>query len=273
MSVDQRVQQHYTHGALLAAAEDSLRALGKDPAQLRPEDLAEVDELHIGGHPATVGFISQCGFAGPMRILDVGSGLGGPARAFALATGAHVTGIDLTAEFVAVAQTLSDRVGLTDRTAFQQGSALDLPFEAASFDGAYMIHVGMNIEDKARLFKEVRQVLRPGATFGLYDIMQLSPGEMRFPVPWSSHPETSFVVQPGDYRAALEGAGFEITAERDRLDFARAFFDQVAARQASGTAPVQAHRGADFAVKARNLRDMIKAGLLGPREIIAKARA
>lgn len=271
MSVDQRVQQHYTHGALLTAVDESLRALGKDPARLQAGDLAQVDELHIGGHEATVGFISACGFTSSMRILDVGSGLGGPARAFALATGAHVTGIDLTPEFVAVAQTLSERVKLTERTAFQQGSALELPFPAASFDGATMIHVGMNIEAKGRLFKEVRRVLRPGATFGLYDIMQLAPGTLRFPLPWSTLPDTSFVVEPAAYRAALTEADFEITVERDKLEFARSFFDQIAAQQAKGPAPPQAHRGPDFPVKARNLRDLVKAGTLGPREILAKA--
>lgn len=272
MSVDQKVQQHYTHGSLLAAVDESLRALGKDPARLQPGDLAQVDELHIGGHEATVGFISACGFTSSMRILDVGSGLGGPARAFARTTGAHVTGIDLTPEFVGVAQTLSERVGLTERTSFQQGSALELPFAAASFDGAYMIHVGMNIEAKRQLFKEVRRVLRAGATFGVYDIMQLAPGALRFPLPWSTQPDTSFVVDPATYHAALAEAGFEITAERDKLAFARAFFDQVAAQQAKGPAPPQAHRGADFPRKARNLRDLVTAGILGPCEIIARAR-
>lgn len=273
MTIDQRVQEHYTHGALMAAVESSLRALGKDPGHLRPDDLAAVDELHIGGHQATVDFISQCGFASSSRILDIGSGLGGPARAFALATGAHVTGIDLTPEFVAVARSLSERVGCTAHTEFQQGSALDLPFPSGNFDGAYMIHVGMNIDAKERLFQEARRVLRAGATFAIYDIMQLAPGELRFPLPWSTHPDTSFVAEPGAYRTALAKAGFEISIERDRLEFARAFFDQMAAQQAHGPAPIQAHRGADFATKARNLRDMVKAGVLGPREIIAKAQA
>lgn len=272
MTIDQRIQEHYTHGTLMAAVETSLRALGKDPARLHPQDLEAVDELHIGGHQATVDFISQCGFAAAMRILDLGSGLGGPARAFALATGAHVTGIDLTPEFVAAARSLSERVDLSARTEFQQGSILELPFAAGSFDGAYMIHVGMNIGAKEQLFREARRVLPAGATFAIFDIMQLAPGELRFPLPWSTSPDTSFVAEPGAYRTALEKAGFEISIERDRLEFARTFFDQIAAQQARGAAQILPHRGADFVTKARNLRDMVKAGVLGPREMIAKAR-
>lgn len=273
MSVSDRVQEHYAHGALMSAVEDALRALGKDPAKLAVEDLAQIDELHIGGHPATVHFMSACAFANGARILDVGSGMGGPARAFALGAGVHVTGIDLTPEFVDVAKTLSSRLGLLDRTAFQQGSALALPFADSSFDGAYMIHVGMNIDDKEGLFRQVRRVLRPGATFAVYDIMRFAPDTLTFPLPWSSQPETSLVVEPERYRAALASAGFEIAAEEDRRDFARAFFAQVAAQSASVNPAALAHRGRDFPTKARNLRGLVDSGVVGPYTIIAKAAA
>ena len=185
----------------------------------------------------------------------------------------HVTGVDLTPEFVAVAQTLSERLGVTDKTDFRQGSALDTGLPAASFDGAYMIHVGMNIDAKDALFAEVRRAVRPGATFGIYDIMRLAPGELKYPLPWSSEPQTSFVAEPGTYRAALEAAGFEIAAEEDRLEFARAFFVQAAAQASAGNSAALQHRGENFVTKARNLRGLVDAGILGPRIIMARAKS
>jgi ubiquinone/menaquinone biosynthesis C-methylase UbiE len=270
MSVADQVQAHYTHGALLETIDSQLRAMGKDPAHLALGDLAQIDELHIGGHAATSAFIAKAGFAGPLHILDVGSGLGGPARAFAATAGLKVTGLDLTPEFVDVARTLSARLRLDDRTDFVQGSALDLPFADATFEGAYMIHVGMNIADKATLFRQVRRVLRPGATFAIYDIMRFSDAELAYPLPWSSRPETSFVVEPARYRDALVAAGFEVTAEEDRAAFARAFFEQAAAIAKSNPA-LTAHRGADFLTKARNLRGLVDAGVVAPYIMIAKA--
>jgi MPBQ/MSBQ methyltransferase len=249
-----------------------LQTLGKDLNALTPDDLALVDELHIGGRPASLALFAQCGFVGGTRVLDVGSGLGGPARTCANAHGVRVTGIDLTPEYVEIARSLSARVGLAATTTFQQASALDLPFGAAEFDGAYMIHVGMNIADKGRLLREVRRVLRDGGTFGIYDVMRRTDGELSYPVPWSSSPETSFVERSDAYAAALAEAGFGIAVERDRLEFAMDFFAPQASRGASGTAPALGHRGPDFPTKARNLHAMLKAGLLGPKEIIARAR-
>ncbi len=97
------------------------------------------------------------------HLLDIGCGIGGPARFFAERFGCRVTGIDLTADFVDAAKALTARVGLTERVAYRQASALTLPFADDSFDLATLLHVGMNIADKAALMTEVRRVLRPAA--------------------------------------------------------------------------------------------------------------
>ena len=271
MSVEERVQEHYGNADVIDLVDASLRTLGKDPSRLVPEDLALIDELHIGGPEATADLIKACGFAAGLRILDVGSGLGGPARAFARKAGVHITGIDLTAGFVNAARVLSDRLGMSGSTAFQQASALDLPFAPHTFDGAYMIHVGMNIGPKERLFGQVHRVLKPGATFAIYDVMQIGPGAITFPMPWSSVAETSFVATPDAYESALRAAGFTIAAVHDKQAFAHAVFEKMAAMQAKGPAPVLQHRGADFAIKSRNLRDMLHGGVLAPRMILARA--
>ena len=167
MNTEQQVATHYTHGSLLQTILNALTRMGKDPERFAATDLATGDELHLGWLPATAALAKDLGLAPGMHVLDVGSGIGGPARYFADAHQCRVTGIDLTEEFVATATDLTRRCGLSDLVTFRQGSALDLPFDAATFDAATLIHVGMNIKDKARLFGEVRRVLKSGAPFGV----------------------------------------------------------------------------------------------------------
>ena len=242
MEIEQAVARHYAHGSLEETILNALAAAGKDVNRLTPKDLAPVDEFHVGGRPATMAFAGQFGLRPGMRLLDIGCGLGGAARYFANEHGCQVTGIDLSGEYVAVANALAALVGLGERVSCQQGSALALPFAPGSFDGAYMLHVGMNIEDKSRLFAEVRRVLAPAGLFGIYDVMRLADGELSFPVPWASGPESSFVADAASYRRLLEAAGFEVLGERDRRDFALEVFAQMRARgAAAGPAPLGLH--------------------------------
>jgi len=276
MDIEQAVARHYAHGSLEATILDALAAAGKDLNRLAPKDLAPVDEFHVGGRPATIAFAEQFCPQPGMRLLDVGCGLGGAARYFAHEHGCRVTGIDLSAEYVNVANSLAARVGLGERVACECGSALALPFEPCGFDGAYMFHVGMNVEDKARLFAEVRRVLMPGGVFGIYDVMRLAPGELAFPVPWASAPESSFVADAATYRRLLIAAGFEVLKERNRRDFALEVFAQMRARAAgAGPGPLGLHlvMGASAAQKVKNMVGDISAGLIAPTELICRAAA
>src|SRR5476649_2256272 len=173
MELEQAVARHYAHGSLEEMILNALAAAVKDVNRLTPKDLAPVDEFHVGGRQATIAFAEVFDPRPGMRLLDVGSGLGGAARYFADAHGCRVTGIDLSGEYVGVANALAARVGLGKRVSCEQGSALALSFAPESFDGAYMLHVGMNIDDKAKLFAEVRRVLVPSGLFGIYDVMRL----------------------------------------------------------------------------------------------------
>ena len=274
MTTEQVVAQHYTHGSLERAILDALAASGKDVQRLEPADLAPVDEFHIGGRQATIEFAGQLGIRRGMRLLDVGSGIGGPARYFAHEHGCHVTGIDLTEEYVRVADALARRVGLAEGVTFRQGSALSLPFDANTFDGAYMLHVGMNISDKPALFVEVRRVLKPGGVFGIYDVMRTKEGDLTFPVPWAARPDTSFVADVATYRRLLEAAGFAVERERERRAFAIDFFRQMRARfAASGPPALGLHivMGADFSQKVANMLATIEAGIIAPTEVVARA--
>jgi ubiquinone/menaquinone biosynthesis C-methylase UbiE len=234
METEQAVARHYAHGSLEEAILDALAVAGKNVDHLSLKDLAPVDEFHVGGRQATIEFAEQFGPRPGMRLLDIGCGLGGAARYFADAHDCHVTGIDLSGEYVAVANALAARVGLGERVSCEQGSALALPFAPGSFDGAYMFHVGMNIENKAKLFAEVRRVLAPSGLFGIYDVMRLAAGELSYPVPWASSPESSFVADAASYRRSLEAEGFEVLKERSRRDFALEVFRQMRARGAAG---------------------------------------
>src|SRR5262249_52106010 len=108
-----------------------------DLANLTHNDLAALDEFHVGGREATEEFAAQMELRPGLRLLDVGSGIGGPARYFAAEHGCTVTGVDLTEEFVSVARNLTRRTKLDHAVEFRQGSALAMPFENATFDRAY----------------------------------------------------------------------------------------------------------------------------------------
>lgn len=273
MEIEQTVARHYAHGSLEEAILDALAAAGKDLKHLTPKDLAPVDEFHTGGRLATVAFAQEFGLRPGMRLLDIGCGLGGAARYFAHEHGCQVTGIDLSPEYANVTNVLAQRVGLDDRVSCELGSALALPFEPESFDAAYMLHVGMNIEDKAMLFAEVRRVLAPSGLFGIYDVMRIAVGELSYPVPWASGPESSFVADAATYRRLLVAQGFEVLKERNRRDFALELFQQMRAQAAAGgPGPLGLHivMGANAGQKVKNLRGDITAGLIAPIEMICR---
>src|SRR3954447_17166753 len=100
-AVEQEVARHYSRGDLESVVLDGVKAAGHSLEDLRPEDLAPVDEFHIGGLEATAALAERLGLAPGKRVLDIGCGIGGPARFFASRHGCRVLGIDLTPEFVA----------------------------------------------------------------------------------------------------------------------------------------------------------------------------
>src|SRR5215467_5423737 len=237
MSSEAKVAGHYTRGGLEETILQAVAQMGLDPDQISPIDLAPADEFHVGGLDATRDLAAQMELAPGLRILDVGSGIGGPARYFAAQHQCKVTGIDLTEEFVQVARNLTRRTKLDHLVDFVQGSALGMTFQAETFDRAYMIHVGMNLTDKAGVFREVRRVLKPGGLFVIFDILRASEGQMAYPVPWAASEETSFVADVDSSRDALQGAGFRVERERNRKAFAIEFIERSIARAAQSGQP------------------------------------
>jgi ubiquinone/menaquinone biosynthesis C-methylase UbiE len=274
MNTEEQVAQYYTHGSLERTILDALIASGKDIDTLAASDLSALDEFHLGWRGATIEFGKDLGLKPHMHLLDVGCGIGGPARYLAETYECRVTGIDLTAEFVEVAEALTDRCGLDDRISFHQASALALPFDDQSFDAASLIHVAMNIEDKAKLFAQVRRVLVAGARFGVYDIMRTRDAPLSYPMPWAETVETSFVETPEAYRRLLTDHGFEIEQEHSRRDLALKLSREMREKAAiDGPPTLGLHVIMGPASKQRlaNVLEALQNGIIEPIEIIARA--
>lgn len=219
------INRHYGAAQLSARILERLRAAGKDPATITRDDLATFDEFHTGGRESTRGLARLAGLRPGMRVLDVGSGIGGPARTLAAEFGAEVVGLDLTEEFCRAATTLTELVGLADRVTFRHGDALTMPFEDGRFDVVWSQNSIMNIPDQSRLFAEVHRVLVPGGTLALEAVFAGPVEGVIFPTFWASAPELNFLMTPAAARALLGTAGFrEVRWEdstADTLDHAR----------------------------------------------------
>lgn len=273
MTYESAVSEHYTHGKLLESIQAAVTKLGKTVDSVTIEDLAPVDEFHIGGRLATDNLLDQISFSENDHILDVGCGLGGAARYVANKLNNRVTGIDLTQEYIDVGNALCAWVGLDKQITLQQGSALSMPFDDEIFDGAIMLHVGMNIGDKTKLFEEIYRVLRPGAFYGVYDVMQINNGALTYPVPWAQESSTSKLSTPDRYKQALIGAGFEVSKENNRRDFALDYFKQLRVKTEAngGPPPLGLHTlmQESTADKIKNMIVNIENDCLAPVEIIA----
>lgn len=209
------IDRHYTgSGSLMDRIETALRAAGKDLNELQVDDLAPVDEFHSRGRESTLELarLAQGKMTQDTKVIDVGCGLGGTARHLTHTYNCHVTGVDLTSEFVHVGQRLTDLVGLQDRVTLHHGSALDLPVADETFDVAWTEHVQMNIQDKVSFYAQIHRVLAPGGSLFFHDIFRGSSLQSPdYPLPWAEHPDLSYLATAEEARTAMETAGFRVS--------------------------------------------------------------
>jgi ubiquinone/menaquinone biosynthesis C-methylase UbiE len=273
--IDQNlIANHYTQGDLLGAIVAGVKKLGKTPGTVTIEDLAPVDEFHIGGREATRSFLDQIAIEPADHVLDVGCGIGGASRFVAQTYGCQVTGVDLTEEYVETGNTLCSWLGLENRVKLSQGNVLAINLPDATVDKAFMLHVGMNIPDKISLAVEIWRVLRPGGVFGIYDIMDVGADGLVFPVPWATVAEASSLASPEAYQQALMAAGFEIVSERNRREFALKFFEHLKAvsETREGPTPLGLHllMGKEAPTKIQNMIENVSRNRVAPIELIAR---
>ena len=272
MSLEQTVSEHYSNKGLLNKIYKGLEKLGIDKNQLTQSDLSSFDEFHIGGSEGTLMLAEKLTMNASSSVLDIGCGIGGPARFLSSEFGCKVSGIDLTADFVNTGNSLTDQVGLSDKVKLIEASALNIPFADNSFDVSYMIHVGMNIADKDVLFSEAFRVTKPGGVFGIYDVMLIGNCELQYPIPWAVEEDGNAIASATDYISALIKAGFSLKHEDDKTDFANGFFEKMSARTDSsdGPPPVGLHllMGDLTTQKIRNMAKLIKSGIIAPKILI-----
>jgi sarcosine/dimethylglycine N-methyltransferase len=256
------VRAHYHATGLTERLTTALRSLGPDDERLVPQQLAALDQFHTRGLAATLELATLAGITADMSVLDVGSGIGGPARVLAATRGCRVTGVDLSEPFVAAARYLTERTGQSGQVSFQTASALELPFDAGQFDAVLLQHVAMNISDRAGLYREIRRVVKSGAAFATFDVV-LRDGEPHYPVPWARTAATSFLLPADATRAAIERAGFRIRTWQDDTEAARTWITQLG-RSGPPPAPnLGIVMGPDFAQLATNLGRNLLEGRLG----------
>jgi MPBQ/MSBQ methyltransferase len=270
--VQSTVEQHYGRGRILDSIVAALRRTGKDLDRLRPDDLAPVDEFHVRGREATVELARRAALGPGTRVLDIGCGLGGSARYLAAEHACQVTGVDLTQEYVEVANALAGMVGLSDKVACRQASALNLPFEDGAFDVVWTEHVQMNIADKDAFYREIGRVTRPGGLLLFHDIFEGNGGPLHYPVPWAEESSISFLAKPEQVLKTLKALGYVIHEWADKSEHSLQWL--VAATEklkASGPPPLGTHllMGATAREKFENVIRNLREG----RIVVYQARA
>jgi sarcosine/dimethylglycine N-methyltransferase len=256
------VRNHYRATGLVERLKVVLAVFGPEDQPLAPQQLAPLDQFHTRGLAATADLARLAGIEADMAVLDIGSGVGGPARFLAGTYGCRVTGVDLSEPFVDAARYLTERTRQTGQVSFKTANALDLPFDDGRFDAVFLQHVAMNIAERARLYREIRRVLKSSGRFATFDVV-LNGGEPHYPVPWARTPDTSFLMTAAATREAIESSGFRTLAWQDDTEAAEAWF---ALLRASGPPPspnLGVVMGSDIAQLAANLGRSLTEGRLG----------
>jgi ubiquinone/menaquinone biosynthesis C-methylase UbiE len=262
------VEAHYAQHGLLERVREALRESGLDPDNLAQPQLAKLDHFHVGGIDATDNLARLAEIQETDRVLDIGSGIGGPSRYLAANIGCQVSGLDLTYEYCQVAEMLARSTSLDHRVDYQQGDALHAPFEDATFDVVWTQHASMNIEDKPGLYREIFRLLKPGGRLAIHDVMA-GTGEVRYPVPWARGADLSFLISGQTLQDILIAEGFISLVTQDVTKQGMEALQQVARSATSPGFGINTLLGPEFPVMAANLIANLQSGACHVMQAVA----
>ena len=258
---DKVISAHYGISGILDSILTGLESSGKKLDSLKPEDLAPIDEFHTRGKDSTVEIANLAQLQPHHNVLDVGCGLGGSARYIAEKYGCNVIGIDLTEQYIDVANKLTDLVKLSDKVSFKQASALDIPFESDNFDVVWTEHTQMNIADKEGFYSEISRVLKPKGRLVFHDIFGADI-PAHYPTPWAEHDSLSSLCTQEEAKNAIEKSDLAVEQWIDKSRQSEEFFKKMIKKsESSGPPPLGFHllmvntAKTKLANQARNLEE------------------
>lgn len=242
MANDKLIADHWGKGDVYGRIVAALEKMSKPLDAVTMEDLAPVDHFHARGLPATVELADRLPVKAGQHILDIGCGLGGPARYMARRFQCKVSGIDITGPFVEAANKLTTLLRMQDQVQIRLGDGQRLPYADASFDGAYAQHVTMNVSDRAGFFGEAYRVLKSGAFFALTEHGLGPKGDPYHPVPWSEDGSGAYLITPAETRACPFQAGFvDIVMEDTGAKYVAAYKARIAMAERGEVPPLGIH--------------------------------
>lgn len=267
------IAEHWGKGDVYGRIVAALEKMSKPLDGLTIEELAPVDHFHARGFPATVDLADRLTIEAGDEILDIGCGLGGPARYMADRFECRVSGIDITQPFVEAGNKLTALLGMEQAVSIEQGDGQRLPYPDSQFDGAYTQHVTMNVADRPGFFAEAFRVLKPGGFFALTEHGLGPNGDPHYPTPWSEDGTGSHLAAPSETRSLLEEAGFEDIVVEDTGDKYVAAYKAVMDKARQGALPpLGAHilMGKNAPDKVRNAARNIEEGRTHPVQVICR---
>lgn len=204
--------------------ERALAARGLSPtAPLDPEMLVDLDQLHYEGVDAVDHAVETLGLSPESRVLDAGSGLGGPARWLAHRHGCRVTALELQADLHECAQRLTARCGLESGLTHVQGDLLDPAAVEGRFDALVSWLVFLHIPQRRQLFERCRGWLKTGGRLYAEDFFARGDFSDKERQLLRDDVQCAELADRSGYIAALERAGFDDIRFEDRTDRWSAF--------------------------------------------------
>jgi ubiquinone/menaquinone biosynthesis C-methylase UbiE len=271
----QSISDHWGTGDVYARIIAAMEAASLSPSNVTVEQLAPVDHFHARGLPATIELADALPIQAGHHIVDIGCGIGGPARYFAKRFGCRVSGVDITGPFVEAGNKLTKLLKMEDQVDVGLGNGEQLPYGDGAFDGGYAQHVTMNVADRARFFGEAFRVLRPGAFFALTEHGLGPNGSPLYPLPWSEDGSGAYLVTPAETVTYLEKAGFVDIRMEDTGAKYLAGYQRVMELAAQGALPafgMQILLGPTAPTKTRNAARNIQEGRTHPVQVICYKR-